>query len=137
MQSVLFTDNFKTFAVRSYKLYGLTMKLVKVFRKNARIELERQGKSQADVARDTGLTLKQVYSLLNPAFSDRLDFSYAMLLAEYLGVSIYSLIGAESSRAEKEQKFKRVIYKQKAALEKLHSDHGELMKEFDAELKEF
>jgi len=113
------------------------MKLVKVFRINARIELARQGKSQADVERETVLTLKQVYSLLNPAFSNRLDFSYAMLLAEYLGVSVYSLIGAESSRAEKELKFKSVIYKQKIALEKLHSDHAELMKKFDAELKEF
>ena len=113
------------------------MKVVKVFRKNARIELERQGKSQADVARDTGLTIKQVYSLFNPSLTNRLDFSYAMRLAEYLGVSIYTLIGAESSRAEKEQRFKRIIYKQKSALEKLHSDHAQLMKKFDAELKEF
>ena len=113
------------------------MQIVKVFRTNARIELKRQGKSQADVARDTPLTIKQVHSLFNPSLTNRLDFSYAMILAEYLGIYIYSLIGAESSRAEKEQKFKRIIYKQKAALEKLHSDHGQLMKKFDAELKEF
>lgn len=113
------------------------MQIVKVFRTNARIELKRQGKSQADVARDTGLTIKQVHSLFNPSLTNRLDFSYAMILAEYLGVSIYSLIGAESSRAEKEQKFKRVIYKQKVALQKLHSDHEQLMRKFDEELKEF
>ena len=113
------------------------MQIVQIFRTNARIELERQGKSQADVARDTPLTIKQVHSLFNPSLTNRLDFSYAMILAEYLGVSIYSLIGAESSRAEKELRFKGVIYKQKKALEKLHSDHGQLMKKFDAELKEF
>tara|TARA_R110002126_G_scaffold273809_2_gene418407 strand:+ start:205 stop:546 length:342 start_codon:yes stop_codon:yes gene_type:complete len=113
------------------------MQIVKLFRTNARIELERQGKSQADVARDTSLTIKQVYSLFNPSLTNRLDFSYAMLLAEYLGVSIYSLIGAESSRAEKELKFKKIIFKQKIALERLHSDHTDLMKKFDAELKEF
>jgi len=113
------------------------MQIVKVFRTNARIELERQGKSQADVARDTSLTIKQVYSLFNPSLTNRLDFSYAMILAEYFGISIYSLIGTESSRAEKELKFKKVIYKQKIALERLHSDHTELMKKFDEELKEF
>lgn len=120
---------------KPYELYGSQMQIVKVFRDNARAELARQGKTQADVARDTSLSIKQVYSLVNHSQTKRLDFSYAMALADYLCVSVYALTGAESSGAEKELKFKKVVYQQRSAMEKICHDHDALLKKFDEELK--
>lgn len=113
------------------------MEIIKAFRTNARVELDRQGKTQADVARDTSMSIKQVYSLFNHQSTSRLDFSYAMILADYLCVSVYTLTGAESAGAEKERKFKKILHDQKLALGKLSSDHDALMRKFHKDLKQF
>ena len=120
---------------KSYILYSHLMNIVNSFRINARAELSRQKKTQADVARSTGMTLKAVHRLCNPALATRLDFSNAIYLADFLHVSIDSLIDRDSTYTLKAAQTKALIDKHAAELTKLRCTREILSKDLIEALK--